>query len=251
MKDFKTSRKNFIKASALVGLGTFAFGIEAKGNNKPTRENQASDILPINGKFELAPLPYPANALEPFIDTQTMEIHHGKHHQAYVNKLNDALVLMPSLQNKSLENLLVNISDLPENIRNTVRNHGGGHWNHTFFWKSLKVGTKMGPKFTDLASKSFGSIEQCKANFEKLSLGIFGSGWAWLIVQDGQLKMVTSANQDNPLMDAGKEPKRMPKVILGIDVWEHAYYLKHKNKRADYVSSFWNVVNWDEIETLL
>ena len=249
MNNLKLNRKKFLKTTTLAGLGVFALGIEAK--NVSNTSIYKNDIMPVNGKFELIPLSYSYSALEPFIDAQTMEIHHGKHHQTYVNKLNEALILMPSLQNKSLEDLLLNVSSLPENIRSTVKNHGGGHWNHSFFWKSLKIGTKMGDKFSNLAAKSFGSIEQFKANFEKASMGIFGSGWAWIVEQDGQLKIFTSANQDNPIMDAGKDPNRIPKVLLGIDVWEHAYYLKHKNKRADYVSNFWNVVNWDEIEILL
>ncbi|MCG9880364.1 MAG: superoxide dismutase [Bacteroidia bacterium] len=247
----KTNRKEFIKASTLLGLGTLTLGIDKAFSADPKANSAALDILPVSGKFELAPLPYAFNALEPFIDAQTMEIHHGKHHQAYVNKLNEALAMEPSLQGKSLEDLLLNLSSLPENVRSMVRNHGGGHWNHSFFWKSLKIGTQVGPKFTEMANKSFGSVAQFKANFEKLATGIFGSGWAWLVLQDGQLKIMTSANQDNPLMDAGKDKNRVPKIILGLDVWEHAYYLKHKNKRADYVSSFWNVVNWDEIEALL
>lgn len=247
----KTNRKEFIKASTLLGIGSLTLGIDKVFSAEPKTNSVNLELLPSSGKFELAPLPYAYNALEPFIDAQTMEIHYGKHHQAYVNKLNEALVMEPSLQGKSLEELLLNLSNTPEKVRSMVRNHGGGHWNHTFFWKSMKLGTQMGANFTALATKSFGSVEQCKANFEKLATGIFGSGWAWLVLQDGQLKIMTSANQDNPLMDAGKDKNRIPKIILGIDVWEHAYYLKHKNKRADYVSSFWNVVNWDEIEALL
>jgi superoxide dismutase, Fe-Mn family len=251
MKNNITSRKNFLKTSALLGLGTLALGIEAKDLAEPKYSAKPSDITPANGKFELTPLPYAYNALEPFIDAQTMEIHHSKHHQAYVNKLNEAIAMDSSLQNKSLEELLFNLSKAPEKVRGAIRNHGGGHWNHAFFWKSMKLGTQMGPKFSTLATSSFGDIDKFKANFEKLAMGIFGSGWAWVVLQDKQLKIMTSANQDNPLMDAGKDLNRAPKVLLGIDVWEHAYYLKHKNKRADYVSSFWNVVNWDEIEALL
>jgi Fe-Mn family superoxide dismutase len=155
------------------------------------------------------------------------------------------------LQGKSLEDLLLGLSAVPEKVRSMVRNHGGGHWNHSFFWKSMKLGTQMGTKFSTLANSSFGSIDQFKVNFEKVSMGVFGSGWAWVVLQDKQLKIMTSANQDNPLMDANKDNKRVPIILFGIDLWEHAYYLKHKNKRADYVSNFWSVVNWDEIEILL
>ncbi|MCF8253691.1 MAG: superoxide dismutase [Bacteroidia bacterium] len=210
--------------------------------------NKIFPIDPKDGKFELPPLGYDFNALEPHIDAQTMEIHYTKHHQAYINKLNDAISKEPGLKGRSLEDLLTNNSSLPESVRSAVRNHGGGHWNHSFFWKSMKTGTSMGKDFEKAVLGSFESVAAFKASFEKLATGVFGSGWAWVIMQNGLLKIVTTPNQDNPILDAGKNA---PKVLLGIDVWEHAYYLKHKNKRGDYVSSFWNVVNWDEIEGLL
>jgi Fe-Mn family superoxide dismutase len=248
------NRKNFLKSSALFGLGTFAFASKASEifkQNSPALTFAGDSIKPSNGKFELPPMGYAYNSLEPFIDAQTMEIHYTKHHQAYINKLNEAIEKEASLKGKSLEDLLLNLSQVPESVRPAVRNHGGGHWNHSFFWKSLKTGTTMGPKFKQLATSSFGSVEQFKATFEKLSMGVFGSGWTWMILQNKQLKIKTTANQDNPLMDAAKEPEMMPQVLFGLDLWEHAYYLKHKNKRADYVSDFWSAVNWDEIEALL
>jgi Fe-Mn family superoxide dismutase len=251
MENFKTTRKNFIKASALIGIGSLTLGAKASSFLSEPNLNAPLILPQTDGKFTLPALPYAYNALEPFIDAQTMEIHHTKHHQAYINKLNEAITLESTLQGKSLEDLLLGLSAVPEKVRSMVRNHGGGHWNHSFFWKSMKLGTQMGTKFSTLATSSFGSIDQFKANFEKVSMGVFGSGWAWVVLQDKQLKIMTSANQDNPLMDANKDNKRVPIILFGIDLWEHAYYLKHKNKRADYVSNFWNVVNWDEIEILL
>lgn len=251
MENFKTTRKNFIKASAILGIGSLTLGAKASSFLSEPNPNAPLLLPQIDGKFTLPALPYAYNALEPFIDAQTMEIHHTKHHQAYINKLNEAIALESTLQGKSLEELLLGLSAVPEKVRSMVRNHGGGHWNHSFFWKSMKLGTQMGPKFSGLATSSFGSVAQFKANFEKVSMGVFGSGWAWVVLQDKQIKIMTSANQDNPLMDANKDSKRVPTVLFGIDLWEHAYYLKHKNKRADYVSNFWNVVNWDEIELLL
>ncbi|OYU96206.1 MAG: superoxide dismutase [Mn] [Bacteroidetes bacterium B1(2017)] len=246
----KTNRKDFIKTSALLGLGALTFGVNAEPIvAEPTAKE--ADSKPTNGKYELPALGYAYNSLEPFIDAQTMEIHYSKHHQAYINKLNEAMDKEPSLKNKSIEELLLNLASVPASVKGAVRNHGGGHWNHSFFWKSLKTGTSMGSEFTKLATASFGDIENFKTTFEKVSMGVFGSGWVWVILQNKQLKIVTSANQDNPLMDAAAVPEMMPKVILGIDLWEHAYYLKHQNKRIDYVTGFWNVVNWDEIEGLL
>ncbi len=247
----KSNRKEFIRNSALLGLGVVGLGANAKDLFARTYTKLDGTILPNNGRFELAPLGYAYFALEPFIDAQTMEIHYSKHHQTYVNKLNEAIDKEPSLRGKSLDELLLNLSGLPSGVKTAIRNHGGGHWNHSFFWKSMKTGTQMGPNFTKLAIASFGSIETFKSTFEKVSLGVFGSGWAWLILQNNQLKISATTNQDNPLMDAGKTPEMLPKVLLGIDLWEHAYYLKHQNKRVAYVSDFWNVVNWDEIELLL
>jgi Fe-Mn family superoxide dismutase len=194
--------------------------------------------------FELAPLPYPKEALEPHIDAMTMEIHHGRHHKAYVDNLNKAIAGSP-LEGKSLDEIVRGIGSAPENIRGPVRNNGGGHWNHTFFWNILgpNAGGAPSGKLADDIKATFGSFDDFKAKLEAAGLGRFGSGWAWLVVNGGKLEVVSTANQDNPLMGkavAGCEGT----PLLGVDVWEHAYYLKYQNKRADYLKAFWNVVNW-------
>ncbi|MGV3560133.1 superoxide dismutase [Larkinella arboricola] len=189
--------------------------------------------------FELAPLPYPSNALEPHIDQQTMEIHHGKHHNTYVTNLNNA-VEGTELEGKSIEELVANVSNSPV----AVRNNGGGHWNHTFFWNILSPngGGEPTGKLAEAISQKFGSFDAFKEEFAKAATTRFGSGWAWLIVTStGELAITSTPNQDNPLMDVADQ-KGTP--ILGLDVWEHAYYLKYQNKRPDYVSAWWNVVDW-------
>ena len=191
--------------------------------------------------FTLAALPYAHDALEPHIDTLTMQIHHGKHHQAYVDNLNKAIAGTDN-ENKSLEEL-VKISG---SISPAVRNNGGGHWNHTFFWESLTANAAGKPsgKLAESIDAAFGSFDAFKEKFSQAGMTRFGSGWAWLIVKDGKLEVSSTPNQDNPLMDI-EEIKGTP--ILGADVWEHAYYLKYQNKRADYLAAFWNVVNWDKV----
>jgi Fe-Mn family superoxide dismutase len=194
--------------------------------------------------FELAPLPYPKEALEPHIDAMTMEIHHGRHHKAYVDNLNKAIAGSP-LEGTSLDEIVRGIGSAPENIRGPVRNNGGGHWNHTFFWNILgpNAGGAPSGKLADDIKATFGSFDDFKAKLEAAGLGRFGSGWAWLVGNGGKLEVVSTANQDNPLMGkavAGCEGT----PLLGVDVWEHAYYLKYQNKRADYLKAFWNVVNW-------
>ena len=189
--------------------------------------------------FSLPALPYAPDALEPHIDAATMQIHHGKHHQAYVDNLNKAIAGTEH-ENKSLLELLAKAGT----ISPAVRNNGGGHWNHTFFWESLApkgAGTPNG-KLAESIKAEFGSFEQFKEKLTQAGLTRFGSGWAWLIEQDGKLVISSTPNQDNPLMDVA-EVKGTP--ILGVDVWEHAYYLKYQNRRADYLAAFWNVVNWD------
>ena len=191
----------------------------------------------------LPDLPYAHDALEPHIDARTMEIHHGKHHQAYVNNLNKALEGQPDLQNKSVEDLLRGIEQVPENIRTAVRNNGGGHANHSLFWKVMKPGGGGRPSgaLADAIDRSFGSFDQFKEQFAGAATGRFGSGWAWLIAgKDGQLSIESTANQDSPYMNDATP-------ILGLDVWEHAYYLNYQNRRADYAQAFWNVVNWDQV----
>ena len=191
---------------------------------------------------EVPPLPYAYNALEPHIDEQTMRIHHDKHHAAYVNNLNAALEKAPELQQKSVEDLVRGINTVPEEIRTAVRNNGGGHVNHTMFWELMGPGKGGAPtgKVGDAITSSFGSFDTFKEQFAKAAVGRFGSGWAWLIDNNGKLSIESTANQDNPISD-GKKP------ILGIDVWEHAYYLKYQNRRPDYITAWWNVVNWDEV----
>ncbi|HMT97159.1 MAG TPA: superoxide dismutase [Ferruginibacter sp.] len=191
--------------------------------------------------FTLAALPYAYDALEPHIDSLTMQIHHGKHHQAYVDNLNKAIAGSEN-ENKSLEELVKNAGK----ISPAVRNNGGGHWNHSFFWESLTPGGGGAPtgKLADAIHSSFGSFDSFKEKFAQAGLTRFGSGWAWLIVKDGKLEVSSTPNQDNPLMDVA-ETKGTP--ILGVDVWEHAYYLKYQNKRGDYLAAFWNLVNWARV----
>jgi Fe-Mn family superoxide dismutase len=200
---------------------------------------------------ELPPLPYAHDALEPHIDKATMEIHHGKHHNAYVTNLNKAIAGNAALEAKSVEALISDLASVPENIRGPVRNNGGGHVNHTAFWKLMapKAGGAPSGKLAEDINATFGSVDAFKEKFEAAGVGRFGSGWAWLVVNNGKLEIVSTANQDNPIMGkavAGCEGK----PVLGVDVWEHAYYLKYQNKRPDYLKAFWNVVNWTEVSRL-
>jgi Fe-Mn family superoxide dismutase len=194
----------------------------------------------------LPPLPYAADALEPHIDKQTMEIHHGKHHNAYVTNLNAALEKHPELQSKSVDDLLKNINTVPEDIRTAVRNNGGGHANHTMFWQIMGPNGGGAPTgaIADAINAAFGGFDKFKEEVKKAAVGRFGSGWAWVIDNGGKLVVESSANQDSPLME-GK------KVVFGVDVWEHAYYLKYQNRRPDYVDAWWNVINWAEVNKRL
>ena len=196
--------------------------------------------------FTLPALPYDFSALEPHIDAKTMEIHHGKHHQTYVNNLNAAIEKAPELASKSLEDLMRGVNSLPEAVRTPIRNNGGGHWNHSFFWKLMgpNAGGNPSGEVGKAIDDAFGSFDKFKEQFSAAGVGRFGSGWAWLINDGGKLSIMSTPNQDNPLME-GKQ------AILGCDVWEHAYYLKYQNKRPDYISAWWNVVNWKEVETQL
>jgi Fe-Mn family superoxide dismutase len=197
--------------------------------------------------YELSALPYAYDALEPYIDAQTMEIHHGKHHAAYVSNLNAALAKHPELESKSLDDLIKNLKSIPEDIRTAVRNNGGGHWNHTFFWNVMGKHSDAQPKgdLADAIKKDFGSFEQFQEKFTNAGATRFGSGWAWLLVNgQGGLSVVSTPNQDNPLMDIA-EVSGTP--ILGVDVWEHAYYLKYQNRRPEYLKAFFNVINWDVV----
>jgi len=200
----------------------------------PQKEGPLAHVLP--------PLPYAPDALEPYIDKLTMEIHHGKHHNAYVTNLNKALEGHADLQALSIDQLLSSLDRVPEIIRTAVRNNGGGHWNHSMFWKIMKKGGGGEPTdaLADAIKSAFGSFADFKTKFAQAGVGRFGSGWAWLILKDGKLTIESTPNQDNPLMSGGK-------VVMGLDVWEHAYYLKYQNRRPDYIEAWWNVVNWEEI----
>ena len=191
-------------------------------------------------------LPYAFDALEPHIDAQTMQIHHGKHHQAYVNNLNAALEKAPEWQKKGLGEILASLDKVPEAVRTAVRNNGGGHWNHTAFWKLMAKGAGGAPKgqVAELITRSFGSFDKFKEQFSAAAMGRFGSGWAWLLFEQGKLAITSTPNQDNPAMEKKG-------AILGLDVWEHAYYLKYQNRRADYVAAWWNVVNWEQVNANL
>jgi len=194
--------------------------------------------------FTLPKLPYAYAALEPAIDAQTMEIHHGKHHQAYVDKLNAALADKKDLTGKDLDWLLKNLNQLPKEIRTAVRNNGGGHWNHSFFWKVMaKTGGEPSAELKTALAKSFGGVDQFKTAFSDAAMARFGSGWAWLVADKGKLSIMSTPNQDNPLME-GKQ------AILCLDVWEHAYYILYKWEKAKYVENWWNVVNWAEVSKL-
>jgi superoxide dismutase, Fe-Mn family len=192
--------------------------------------------------FKLPDLPYAHDALEPHIDAKTMEIHHGKHHQAYTTKLNEALEKHPNLQSKSIEELLRDMDSVPEDIRTAVRNNGGGYHNHDLFWQIMgpNGGGEPSGALADAIRQKFGSFEDFKKKVSAAGAGQFGSGWAWLVVADGGVDVYSTANQDSPLMK-GHRP------VLGVDVWEHAYYLKYQNRRPDYLEAWWNTVNWDEV----
>ena len=197
-------------------------------------------------KYELPKLPYAYDALEPYIDARTMEIHYTKHHQTYVNNLNEALEKHPEIANRPLYELLSNLDAVPEDIRTAVRNHGGGHANHSFFWTIMGpqgegVGKEPEGKIADEIVATFGDLIKFKEEFAKAAAGVFGSGWAWLVIgADGKLAITSTPNQDSPLT-------KHQKPLLGLDVWEHAYYLKYQNKRPDYIAAWWNVVNWSAV----
>lgn len=192
--------------------------------------------------YTLPDLPYAYDALEPYIDEETMHLHHDKHHNTYVTNLNAAIEKHPQLGEKTVEELLADFSSVPEDIQTAVRNNGGGHANHTFFWEILgpNAGGEPTGAIKEAIEETFGSFEDFKEEFKTAATGRFGSGWAWLVVKDGKLAITSTANQDSPLMD-GQTP------VLGLDVWEHAYYLKYKNVRPDYINAFWSVVNWDKV----
>jgi Fe-Mn family superoxide dismutase len=235
---------NVTRREALSTLGVSALALAASGSSLgAAAPNQAS---PVPGPYTLAPLPYAFDALEPHIDALTMQIHHDRHHQAYVNNLNTALAGAGESGKAALEDLLKNLAALPESVRAAVRNNGGGHVNHVQFWTLMAPGAGGAPTgaIADAIKGAFGSFEAFKDQFSKAAMGRFGSGWAWLSDDRGKLVIHSTANQDTPSME-GK------RAIFGLDVWEHAYYLKYQNRRADYVGAFWNVVSWTEINRRL
>jgi len=223
------TRRNALKTTALAAAACAL-----------TPKLRAADAAAPTGPFTLPPLPYATDALEPHIDARTMEIHHDKHHAAYVTNLNKALAEFPDLGKKSVEDLLRDLHSLPEKVKMAVRNQGGGHYNHSLFWQMMKKDSGGGPKgeIMDAILRSFGNFAAFKAKFTETATKVFGSGWAWLIMDGKDLEIVPGANQDSTL-SMGKEP------LLGIDVWEHAYYLKYQNRRPEYIAAWFNVINWD------
>lgn len=199
------------------------------------------------GPFQLPPLGYAFDALEPYIDARTMEIHHDKHHQAYVTNLNKALAPYPELGKRSVDDLLANISTLPAEIRTAIRNQGGGHLNHSLFWKMLKKDGDHAPKgkLAGQVDKKFGSFDNFKVEFTKAATGLFGSGWVWLTLQGDEIKIEALPNQDSPILRLNESDPKPRVPLLGLDVWEHAYYLKYQNRRPEYIAAFFNVIDWD------
>jgi len=261
------TRREALKTTALAAA-TVAVVHRAAAQAKPVTASATATTQVVSGPFTLPSLPYAFDALEPHIDARTMEIHHDRHHKAYVDNLNKAVAQAPKLGRKSVEELLKDLNALPENIRTAVRNNGGGHYNHSLFWQTMKKngGGEPTGELAKAIEKSFGSFSGFKEAFAKAALGQFGSGWAWLVgapgaltTSSGPLAIEASPNQDSPVMppviskelsDFAKEyaPGKLVSAkvpLLGLDVWEHAYYLKYQNKRADYIAAWWNVVNWD------
>lgn len=241
------NKRQFLKNTGLLALVAAVAGT----NKVLAAESEAPIFTPYNlqplaGEFVLPALPYATSALEPLIDTQTMEIHHGKHHKAYVDNLNKAITNNPAWANMSLEDILHKLKSKDDAL---LRNNAGGHWNHSFFWKHLSTtrGQRPGAKTSEAINQSFGSFDNFKTEFTKAALGRFGSGWAWLCLgKDKKLFICSTPNQDNPLMTKIADKKGFP--IMGVDVWEHAYYLKYQNKRADYINAFLEIQNWDLTE---
>jgi len=242
------NRRKFLVNTGIVGAGIIGAGNAAPGLLRAGSANDSDLNLTPEDKpvaFTVPALPYSFDALEPYIDAKTMEIHHDKHHGAYVNNLNKALEGHADLQSKTIDELLKGLDSVPENIRPAVRNNGGGHWNHSLFWTLMKKGGGGEPKgaLGDDIKVTFGSFVDFQTKFAAAGAGRFGSGWAWLIVKDGKLVVGSTPNQDTPYLLGGK-------AVLGLDVWEHAYYLKYQNLRPDYIKAWWNVVDWDKASEL-
>jgi len=242
-------RRKFLWNSGLFGTSVLGVGSVATGAlPAASRYSNSHVYYELEDKpvaFTVPPLPYPFDALEPHIDAKTMEIHHDKHHGAYVTNLNKALEGHPDLQAKSIDELMKGLGSVPENIRVAVQNNGGGHWNHSLFWQLMKKngGGEPQGELAGAIRSTFGSFDGFKDKLKAAGLGRFGSGWAWLMVKDGKLDIASTANQDTPYMLGGK-------TVLGVDVWEHAYYLKYQNLRANYIDAWWNTVNWDKAAEL-
>jgi Fe-Mn family superoxide dismutase len=241
MKNLVITRRQALQQVGLAASAC-AFGTTAFPGAAQTPPPPAATPA---GPYQLPPLPYPVDALEPYLDARTMEIHHGKHHAAYVQNLNKAVAEFPALTDKPVEVLLRDLLAIPEKIRTVVRNHGGGHANHALFWPLLKKNEGGQPKgaLAKAMEAQFGSFDTFKQEFTKAALGVFGSGWAWLTVDAAGMRLETTPNQDTPLSYA-----RTP--ILALDIWEHAYYLKYQNRRADYIAAFFNVIDWDRVADL-
>jgi superoxide dismutase, Fe-Mn family len=236
-----TSRRTFIATVASIVPAVWAYPVlAATGDAVTTGSGSTSGAA--SGPFKLPPLPYDYDALEPHIDKQTMTLHHDKHHDSYVNNLNSAIQKHSDLGDKKIEVLIRELKEIPEDIRTAVQNNGGGHINHTMFWEIMTPGGAKQPKgkLADEIQSTFGGFDDFKKQFNEAGAKRFGSGWVWLVRNNGKLEITSTANQDNPLMQ-GMQP------IMGNDVWEHAYYLKYQNKRADYLQAWWNVVNWDKV----
>lgn len=238
----KLTRKTFVKSAAILAGATIF-------NTQKTEAQITTALISLENDFALPQLGYNYDALEPFIDRQTMEVHYTKHHQAYVNKLNEAKSKIKNWNYKTLNEVLLNINDIPKDLQLAIRNNAGGHYNHSLFWTLLKTNTTPSEKVLKLINKNFESLENFKQLFTNAAMGIFGSGWVWLIKQDGKLKITTTPNQDNPLMTGIAKDLGTP--IIALDVWEHAYYLTYQNKRTDYITAFWSVLNWEKVEDLL
>lgn len=230
------SRRQLLRTAGAGAAALLLTPLGCRAEERKAEEKKAE------AGFTLPPLPYAVDALEPHIDAKTMEIHHDRHHQAYVTNLNTALKDHPDLLKKDIKDLIRDLNSLPAAVKTAVQNNGGGHLNHTMFWQMMapKAGGAPGGDVAKAIDEAFGSFDKFQTAFSDAAMKRFGSGWAWLVVNKGKLEVVSTANQDSPVTD-GKEP------ILGIDVWEHAYYLKFQNKRADYVKAWWNVVNWDDV----
>jgi Fe-Mn family superoxide dismutase len=234
------TRREVLKTTALASVAYAAASPLRLADAQPAQAPAAATAS--GGPFTLAPLPYPFDALEPHIDARTMQIHHDKHHAAYVANLNKAVAEFPDLGKQSVGDLLKDLSAVPEKIRTAVRNNGGGHYNHSLFWQMMKKkgGGEPTGELSKAIARKFGGFGAFKTQFVKAALGQFGSGWAWLVAEGGDLKIESTPNQDSPISE-GKQP------LLGLDVWEHAYYLKYQNRRGDYIAAWFNVINWEDV----